>query len=217
VNSSLTSVGTITSGVWSGTVIPVSKGGTGLTSPGSTGQILTSLSSGSLSWTDGGIHFVGENFGGGQVFFVYDGGRHGLIIASDYASINMRWSGNSGNLIGTSPDGVLAGATNTINIVAKESTFDSNTFAAKLAADYSITQTYGGTPYFYDDWYLPSMTELRLWFAVRSSLSNPSTSYFLWSSNENASTTVKVLSTTGQEVVYAKTTVGIAVRPIRAF
>jgi hypothetical protein len=49
--SNLTTVGTITSGVWSGTSVAVEKGGTGLTSAGSNGQVLTSNGSGVLSWT----------------------------------------------------------------------------------------------------------------------------------------------------------------------
>ena len=49
--SNLSSVGTITSGVWSGTTLSIEKGGTGLTSAGSNGQVLTSTGSGTLSWT----------------------------------------------------------------------------------------------------------------------------------------------------------------------
>ena len=49
--SSLTSVGTITSGVWSGTAVAVEKGGTGLTSAGTNGQVLSTTGSGTLAWT----------------------------------------------------------------------------------------------------------------------------------------------------------------------
>ena len=49
--SSLTSVGTITSGVWSGTAVAVEKGGTGLTAVGTDGQVLTSTNAGTLKWT----------------------------------------------------------------------------------------------------------------------------------------------------------------------
>jgi hypothetical protein len=51
VNSSLTSVGTITNGTWNGTTIDVSKGGTGLTNVGSNGQVLTSNGS-TLNWSN---------------------------------------------------------------------------------------------------------------------------------------------------------------------
>ena len=49
--SSLTGVGTITSGTWSGTAVAIAKGGTGLTAAGTDGQILTSTSAGTLTWT----------------------------------------------------------------------------------------------------------------------------------------------------------------------
>jgi hypothetical protein len=50
-SSSLTSVGTITSGIWSGTTIAINKGGTGLTETGTSGQLLTSTGAGTLTWT----------------------------------------------------------------------------------------------------------------------------------------------------------------------
>ena len=50
-SSSLTSVGTITSGIWSGTTITTNKGGTGLTETGTSGQLLTSTGTGTLTWT----------------------------------------------------------------------------------------------------------------------------------------------------------------------
>jgi hypothetical protein len=49
--SNLATVGTITSGVWSGTAVAVEKGGTGLTSAGTNGQVLTSNGNGALYWT----------------------------------------------------------------------------------------------------------------------------------------------------------------------
>ena len=49
--SNLETVGAITSGVWSGTAVAVNKGGTGLTSAGTDGQVLTATASGTLSWT----------------------------------------------------------------------------------------------------------------------------------------------------------------------
>jgi hypothetical protein len=42
VSSSLTSVGTVTTGVWNGSVIGTTYGGTGLSSPGASGNVLTS-------------------------------------------------------------------------------------------------------------------------------------------------------------------------------
>ena len=55
--SNLTTVGTIASGVWEGTSIGISKGGTGLSSAGSSGQILVSTGSAfQLQDLDGGTY-----------------------------------------------------------------------------------------------------------------------------------------------------------------
>ena len=50
--SNLATVGTITTGVWSGTAVAIEKGGTGLTAAGTNGQVLTSTGSGTLTWTN---------------------------------------------------------------------------------------------------------------------------------------------------------------------
>jgi len=53
----LTTTGTITTGVWNGTAILPADGGTGLTSPGSTGQIMVSTGSGfQMQNIDGGTY-----------------------------------------------------------------------------------------------------------------------------------------------------------------
>jgi len=55
--SNLTSIGTIATGVWQGTTIAVNQGGTGLTSPGSSGQIPVSNGSGFVMQAiDGGTY-----------------------------------------------------------------------------------------------------------------------------------------------------------------
>jgi hypothetical protein len=98
--SSLTSVGTITSGVWSGTSIGVTKGGTGLTAAGTAGQVLTSTGSGTLTWTSGGglemksLKITGPNnwyysgsYGGNlnrHVIFSYD-----ILFNSPFNSSNI--------------------------------------------------------------------------------------------------------------------------------
>jgi hypothetical protein len=53
--TNLTAVGTLTTGTWNATTIAVGSGGTGLTAPGSSGQILVS----------NGTGFVSQNIDGG--------------------------------------------------------------------------------------------------------------------------------------------------------
>ena len=89
VNSSLTSVGIITNGTWNGTPIAVANGGTGLTSAGTKGQVLTSTGSG-LAWSV--TYSLGYHAElGGYVFYVTPDGDHGLVAATELQCINCTW------------------------------------------------------------------------------------------------------------------------------
>ena len=109
--SNLATVGTITSGVWSGTTVAVAKGGTGLTAPGASGNVLTSNGT---TWTSaapsGGAttHSLGEAFGGGIVFYVTSDGLHGLIAETQNLSSKCYWM-NAQNEISKSSNHSTAG------------------------------------------------------------------------------------------------------------
>ena len=179
--SSLTSVGTITSGVWSGTVVAVEKGGTGLTSTGTSGQVLTSTGSGTLTWT--GTHYIGESYGGGIVFYVYDNGKHGLIAATSDQSTGIRWYGGSNTNTRARGDGVGAGLKNTAIIIANQGAVDGSAFAATVCNEYSVTETVGGITTIYGDWYLPSKHELNLLYLQKTVVGGFANNYY-WSSTE---------------------------------
>jgi hypothetical protein len=164
--ANLATVGTITSGVWSGTAVAVGKGGTGLTAAGTSGQVLTSTGSGTLTWT--GTHYIGESYGGGKVFYVYDNGKHGLIAATSNQSTAMRWYGGSYTNTRARGDGVGAGLKNTAIIIANQGAVDGNEFAATVCNEYSVTETVGGITTIYGDWYLPSKHELNLLYLQKT-------------------------------------------------
>ena len=135
------------------------QGQDGLTGPagetGPQGQV-------GLTGATGGypVHTIGESYGGGIVFYVYDGGQHGLIAATADQSAGIQWYNGTYNInTGTTGSGVGAGAMNTTLIVAMQMNNDiAGNFAAKVCADYSVMVgdvTYG-------DWYLPSKYELNL-------------------------------------------------------
>jgi len=89
--SNLSSVGTITSGVWSGTTLSIEKGGTGLTSAGSNGQVLTSTGSGTLSWTtisSGGSGIPYNGATGAVDLGAYDLKVNGLTIGRGSGNVN---------------------------------------------------------------------------------------------------------------------------------
>ena len=217
--SSLTSVGTITSGVWSATAVAVQKGGTGLTSVGTNGQVLSSNGT-SIVWTTpstGDTHSIGESYGGGIVFYVYDGGKHGLIAASSDQSTGIRWYGG-GSFTNTRAraDGVGAGFKNTAIIIANQGAVDGNAFAATVCNEYSVTA--GGVTY--GDWYLPSRHELNLLYIqkVAGTVGGFATNNVLyWSSTEeNASYAGVQNFTDGVQSIDGKLFTNY-VRAIRAF
>jgi hypothetical protein len=117
------------------------------------------FSSNSFAWT----HHIGEKYGGGIVFYVYDGGLHGLIAASADQSPypnGIQWYNGIYKVTGATGNGVGAGAMNTAMIVAAQiNDTPGGNFAAKLCADYSVKGADGVT---YGDWYLPSRAELGL-------------------------------------------------------
>jgi hypothetical protein len=187
--TSLNTVGTIISGVWSATVLDIEHGGTGLTTAGLTGQALTTSAAGTLTWTNistSGVHYIGESYGGGIVFYVYDNGKHGLIAATSDQILNTRWYGGSYTNTRARADGVGAGLKNTSIIIAVQSgtytpVYDGASFAATVCNEYTVTidgVTYG-------DWYLPSKHELNLLFLQRAVVGNfPNISGSYWSSTE---------------------------------
>jgi hypothetical protein len=93
----------------------------------------------------GTTHFVGENYGGGTVFYVYDGGQHGLIAATADQSTGIRWYGGTNTSTRARADGIGAGLKNTAIIIANQGPVDGNAFAATVCNEYLVTV--GGVTY----------------------------------------------------------------------
>jgi hypothetical protein len=132
--------------------------------------------------TSGGssTHTIGESFGGGIVFYVYDNGQHGLIAATADQSTGIRWYGGSFTNTRARADGIGAGLKNTAIIIATQVPFDGNAFAATLCNEYLVTV--GGVTY--GDWYLPSKYELNLLYLQKSVVGGFASSEYYWSSSE---------------------------------
>ena len=113
-------------------------------------------------------HAIGDSFGGGIVFFVYDGGQHGLIAATADQSAGIRWYGGSYTNTRARADGIGAGLKNTAIIIANQGPVDGSAFAATVCNEYSVTVD-GVT---YGDWYLPSKHELDLLYIERDTVGN---------------------------------------------
>jgi hypothetical protein len=117
-------------------------------------------------------HYIGETYGGGKVFYVYDNGQHGLIAATSNQSTGIRWNGGSDIITRARADGVGAGLKNTAIIIGAQvstisPTYDGNAFAATVCNEYTVTATTGGITTTYGDWYLPSKEELNLLWSNR--------------------------------------------------
>ncbi len=167
-----------------------------ITSAGTNGQVWTSDGNGRGHWTTaaaGPLHYVGEFYGGGIVFWVDETGEHGLISAKQDQSTAMRWFAGNWAHTRASGDGPLSGEMNTTIIIAAHVSIgdDGNPYAARICAELQITE--GGKTY--GDWYLPSREELDLMYNNRSTINSTATanggssfstgSY--WSSNESNS------------------------------
>ena len=221
--SNLNTVGTIVNGVWNATTIDIAQGGTGLTIAGRTGQVLTTASDGTLTWTSlttqTATHSIGESFGGGIVFYVWDNGRHGLIAATSNLSFGgtsfFTW-GPTANYVMAIRNGINAGLYNTERIIMKQGA-GVGTYAAMVAAHYQFNGNGWGD---YGDWYLPSKYELQLLFKQKNVVGGFTNTTYVWSSTEaddKTAYTLNFFSSTGTVQAEAKNLNPRSVRAIRSF
>lgn len=126
------------------------------------------------------VHTIGESYGGGIVFYVYDNGQHGLIAATSDQSTGIMWYNGTYKNTGSKGDGLGAGSMNTAIIVATQ-IGDNQTgdFAAKVCADYSVMVD----NVYYGDWYLPSQMEIHFLY-LQKDVVGGFTSNFYWTSTE---------------------------------
>ncbi len=126
-------------------------------------------------------HGIGDSYGGGKVFYVYDGGRHGLIAATSDQNTGIPWFNGTNRLTGTTGNGVDAGTMNTTLIIATQiGDNPTGDFAAKICADASLIVN----NVIYGDWYLPSKNELNLLYQQKEVVGNFGANIY-WSSTES--------------------------------
>jgi hypothetical protein len=149
-------------------------------------------------------HYIGESYGGGIVFYVYDNGQHGLIAATADQSSGMFWGPLTNVTTNAVRDGIGAGMHNTERIIVKQGA----DFPAHACASYQ-----GGG---YGDWYLPSGIELNLLFAQKAVVGGFVSSQY-WSSNESGFFNARFQNfNTGSQFSGNKGSLN-SVRAIRAF
>jgi hypothetical protein len=159
------------------------------------------------------VHFIGERYGGGIVFYVYDNGQHGLIAATVDQSTGIPWYNGTYRYTGTTGDGLNAGAMNTALIVATQMADNqAGNFAAKVCADYSVTVS-GIT---YGDWYLPSKYELNLLYLQKTIVGGFSSNFY-WSSSEYDANYTWIQNFTSGHQTFGTKIFTYPVRSVRAF
>jgi hypothetical protein len=163
-------------------------------------------------------HYIGEEFGGGVVFYLWkdaQGQEHGLIVDKVDLSSQV-WSNITAVEIGPSAQSIWDGLSNSNAIVSQAGHTNS-------AAALCLNSTNGGKT----DWYLPSYQELRmLWnnyYAVLRTLSQtpgaaPLLNGVYWSSSELSENDASYLDfyNGGANSVYDKFLANY-VRAVRAF
>jgi len=132
-------------------------------------EILPDVESNSI--TD--VHYIGEDYGGGKVFYITDNGKHGLIVAKEDQSTNSIWGCPRVNVSGLS-NGVGSGSTNTSLIV-------NSCNSINLAAAVCDKLVLNG----FSDWYLPSLEELQLLYDQKGKVGILSSHHY-WSSSLNS-------------------------------
>ncbi|MFA5961035.1 MAG: hypothetical protein WC785_11040 [Tatlockia sp.] len=124
---------------------------------------------------------IGDNGpAGGKVFYVTDGGLHGLEAApKDQSHDEARWGCIGTPITGADGTAVGTGAQNTVDILAGCNEPDR---AAQIAHNYSLNG--------YTDWFLPSKDELHLLFNQQSVVGGFDNAHYwsgtdgYWSSSE---------------------------------
>jgi hypothetical protein len=165
---------------------------------------------GKLAGLSSNPHYIGETYGGGIVFYVYDSGHHGLIAATADQSSGCAWYNGAYTSTGALRDGISAGLLNTDLIMTSQGL---GNYAALLCMWFG--HTYNNN--IYGDWYLPSKYELSLLYSQKTTVGGFTNAPY-WSSYESASTTATAIDfTNGSSSEISKDNSSVRARAIRAF
>jgi Protein of unknown function (DUF1566) len=151
---------------------------------------------------------IGQNYGGGIIFYIDGTGQHGLISALTDQSTGAPW-GCFGTLIGGTGTAIGTGQANTTAIVSNGCS------TAGIAARICDELVLNG----YTDWFLPSKDELDQVHLQQSVIGNFCTSCWYWSSSEVDPWYAwkELIGAGSQQSEYKTMTGAYHVRAIRAF
>ena len=126
--------------------------------------------SGSQSFT------IGEEYGGGVIFYIDNTGKHGLISTKTDVSTACYWYNGSFVETGATAKTIGNGLANTEKVV---SVLGNGNYAAKICMELSLNG--------YSDWYLPCQKELDELFDLTGNYALPDYTDY-WSSTESGGT-----------------------------
>ncbi|MEP6512709.1 MAG: DUF1566 domain-containing protein [Parafilimonas sp.] len=153
--------------------------------------------------TESVLHHLGERYGGGIVFLVDTSGTHGLIASTEDLGA-ATWYDGVFIVTGATEFGLGTGPKNTRKIVQAQGY---GNYAASMCVKYK-----GGG---YEDWFLPSATELKYLYKNGAEVGNFKRAY--WSSTEKTDHKAWAQNfATGDSGVVIKSTT-LYVRAIRLF
>ena len=152
---------------------------------------------------------IGQNYGGGKIFYLDGTGYHGLIAAfTDQTGFSCYWDNGFTYHTGATSITIGAGFANTNTIISYQG---AGSYAAKIARTY----TGGG----YSDWYLPSENELYQLYLNKATIGGFNTGMY-WSSSEDISNYALAMGREfnfGVSNHFSKSSTYGSVRAIRAF
>lgn len=164
-------------------------------------------------------YIIGMEAQGGIIFYLDESGQHGLVSAKSDIGI-AQWGCLYENVKGAEGYGIGTGYQNTIDIIngcqIPQLKFGEQHYAAFKTLEYELNG--------YDDWYLPSLDELKSIFSMRDIIGNFSDVKY-WSSTECTELSSIVETTdkawgihgTVGEVHFFNKNESNRVRPIRSF
>ena len=151
---------------------------------------------------------------GGKVFYITDGGIHGLEAAPTDSATSI-WGCSSTDILGGESVIAGAGAINTAEIIG--GCVSEEVTAAEIADAFTLNG--------FSDWFLPSQDELNLLFLQKSLVGNFANNFY-WSSSEFDTWTAwfQIFANgdrddviDGWQTAGPKSNTFISVRPVRAF
>lgn len=148
--------------------------------------------------------WIGQHYGGGDVFYIDQTKKHGLIVAKQDIGF-VKWGCDGVNLSGAASKDVYSGARNTQNIV-------DNCEGVTAASVCNDLDTLG-----YDDWFLPSLEELKGLSSSLGKLSQAGLKGYIWSSTQIDENNAYAVLFGNNAVAILGKNVKYSVRPVRAF